>query len=140
VKSRHVQCKPPCPLHPRKRTRALQLAMSAKGQKRTFVATKLPATAILAHLVDEALFLLFCFWRVLPCSRGPRRNRLWIQSMSLSGGDRLRIERSIRTASLFSRVWRQNLTAGIRFARRDWLGIECSRVVCCRCAIVALDH
>src|SRR4029078_4636567 len=54
VKSRHVQCKPPCPLHPRKRTRALQLAMSAKGQKRTFVATKLPATAILAHLVDEA--------------------------------------------------------------------------------------
>src|SRR5262249_7056351 len=35
VKSRHSQRKKTCPLHPRKRTCALQLGMSAKGQKRT---------------------------------------------------------------------------------------------------------
>ena len=35
VKSRHVQCKTPCPLYPRKQTCAVQLGMSALAQKRT---------------------------------------------------------------------------------------------------------
>src|SRR5262249_29311429 len=35
VKSRHMQCTTACPLYPRKRTCAVQLAMSALGQKRT---------------------------------------------------------------------------------------------------------
>jgi hypothetical protein len=33
--SRHMQCKTPCPLYPQKRTCAVQLGMSALGQKRT---------------------------------------------------------------------------------------------------------
>jgi hypothetical protein len=36
VKSRHMQCKTACPLYPRKRTCAVQLTMSALGQKRTY--------------------------------------------------------------------------------------------------------
>src|SRR5262249_25535252 len=35
VKSRHSQRNKACPLYPRKRTCAVQLRMSAKGQKRT---------------------------------------------------------------------------------------------------------
>ena len=35
VKSRHLQCTTLCPVYPRKRTYAVQNAMSAKGQKRT---------------------------------------------------------------------------------------------------------
>ena len=34
-KSRLMQCSNACPLYPRKQTCAVQLAMSAKGQKRT---------------------------------------------------------------------------------------------------------
>src|SRR5262249_34573379 len=37
VKSRHMQCKRSCPLYPQKRTCALQLEMSALGQKRTSI-------------------------------------------------------------------------------------------------------
>src|SRR5262249_12267911 len=37
IKSRHMECKTSCPLYPRKRTCALQLGMSAMGQKRTFI-------------------------------------------------------------------------------------------------------
>src|SRR5215472_19230649 len=36
VISRHVHCKRPCPLYPRKRTCAVQLEMSALGHKQTF--------------------------------------------------------------------------------------------------------
>jgi hypothetical protein len=36
VISGHVHCKTSCPLYPRKRTCAVQLQMSALGQKRTF--------------------------------------------------------------------------------------------------------
>ena len=36
VKSRHVRRKKSCPLYPRERTYAVQLGMSALGQKRTF--------------------------------------------------------------------------------------------------------
>jgi hypothetical protein len=46
VKSRHVRCKRSCPLYPQKRTRAVQLEMSAMGQKRT------------TRLLCEPLFLL----------------------------------------------------------------------------------
>src|SRR5262245_14314611 len=35
VTSRHMQCKTPCPVYPRERTCAVQLGMSALGQKRT---------------------------------------------------------------------------------------------------------
>src|SRR5262249_41003516 len=35
VISGHMQCTNPCPLYPRKRTCAVQLGMSAMGQKRT---------------------------------------------------------------------------------------------------------
>src|SRR5262245_56335111 len=38
VKSGHVQCKRACPLYPRKRTCAMQLRMSAKGQEQTHAA------------------------------------------------------------------------------------------------------
>ena len=34
VKSRHLHCNRPCPLYPQKRTCAVQLGMSAMGQKR----------------------------------------------------------------------------------------------------------
>src|SRR5262245_40841244 len=37
VKSGHLQCKTACPLYPQKRTYAVQLSMSAMGQKRTLV-------------------------------------------------------------------------------------------------------
>src|SRR5262249_18418505 len=37
VKSRHLQRKKACPLYPRKRTYAVQLGMSARGQKRTSI-------------------------------------------------------------------------------------------------------
>jgi hypothetical protein len=41
VKSRHLQCANRCPLYPQKRTCAVQLAMSALGQKRTWAGPRI---------------------------------------------------------------------------------------------------
>src|SRR5262249_50584864 len=47
VKSRHFAVQSPCLLYPRKRTLALHLRMSAKGQKRTFTPQFVVKTASL---------------------------------------------------------------------------------------------
>src|SRR5262249_57271593 len=49
VNSGHLQCKKACPLYPRKQTCAVQLDMSALGQKRTHAAQQ--KGSLFDHLV-----------------------------------------------------------------------------------------
>ena len=80
VKSRHLQCNRPCPLYPRKQTCAVQLGMSALGQK--------PTSAIRsrdlanqpfqrASIAGRAILLLFTA-RSLKLFEGHKKTRAWI--------------------------------------------------------------
>src|SRR5262249_20099640 len=55
VKSRHLHCTSPCPLYPQKRTYAMQLWMSAMGQKRTSPSSK----SQLAHRQNDLALTSF---------------------------------------------------------------------------------